>query len=81
MKGWRREGPVACGADWTRRNLVWERLRKHGVGAIQKEIQKLCDAILMRTDVLVEYEILTAQLESEKSHDTERTETVPAKKD
>ena len=60
---------MAIGADWTRRNRIWERLQKHGVAQIHKEIQKLWDAIILRTDVITEYEILTSQIEREKSHD------------
>ena len=62
----RKEGPVACGADWTRRNLVWERLRAKGPAAIQAEIDKLWKAIVMRTDVLVEFELMQSQLKEEK---------------
>lgn len=63
----RKEGPVvAGGADWTRRNLVWERLRAKGPAAIQAEIDKLWKAIVMRTDVLVEFELMKSQLEREE---------------
>ena len=63
----RKEGPVACGADWTRRNNVWERLRAKGPAAIHAEIDKLWQAIVMRTDVLVEYELMQSQLKREEN--------------
>ena len=62
----RKEGPVVIGADFRRRQLIWERLRAKGPEVIQAEIRKLGEAIVMRTDVLVEFELLQAQLKGEK---------------
>lgn len=72
----RKEGPVAEGADYIRRVHVWNKLRAKGPAAIQAEIDRLWQAIVLRTDVLVEYEILQVQIGG--SHEPERTEKAPA---
>ena len=64
----RTEGPPACGEGYHKRMMVMIRLQEQGAGVIHKEIADLWSEIMLRTDCLVEDEIVQAQDEINKNN-------------
>ena len=57
----RTEGPPACGEGYHKRMMVLLRLQNKGAEVIQMEIAELWAEIVLRTDCLVEHEIVQVQ--------------------
>lgn len=57
----RTEGPPAYGEGYHKRMIVMIRMEEQGSEVIHREIQDLWAEILMRTDCLVEHDIVQAQ--------------------